>query len=226
MAVYDHEEQEQLEELKAWWRLHGNLVTAIVVALALLVVAWQGWNWWQRKQAVEASNLYAAVQRATAQHDAKRARDLAGELIDKYAATTYAPMAAMLSGRAQAEAGDLKNAKVQIQWAADNARDDTLRDLARLRLAVLLIEEKAYDEALKLLMAEPATASFAARFNDLRGDVLALQGKPAEAKAAYETAIGKLAPKTDDGPATARRDPYKEMVQSKLDAAIPAGAGK
>lgn len=226
MAVYDHEEQEQLEELKAWWKLHGNLVTAIVVALALAVVAWQGWNWWQRKQSGEASNIYAAVQRATAQHDAKRARDLAGELIDKYTSTTYAPMAAMLSARAQAEAGDLKNARVQLQWAADNARDDALRDLARLRLAVLLVEEKSYDEAVKLLAAEPASASFAARFNDLRGDVLALQGKPAEARAAYEAAIAKLAPKTDDGAAKVRRDPYQEMVQSKLEAAAPGGAAK
>jgi len=226
MAVYDHEEQEQLEELKTWWKLHGNLVTSIVVALALMVVAWQGWNWWQRKQAGEAANIYASVQRATAQHDAKRARDLAGELIDKYSTTTYAPMAAMLSGRAQAEAGDLKNAKVQLQWAAENAKDDALRDLARLRLAVLLVEEKNYDDAVKQLTAEPSSASFAARFNDLRGDVLALQGKSAEAKAAYEAAINNLTAKADDAASKTRRDPYKEMVQSKLEAAGSIGAGK
>jgi predicted negative regulator of RcsB-dependent stress response len=135
-------------------------------------------------------------------------------------------MAAMLSGRAQAEAGDLKNAKVQLQWAAENAKDDALRDLARLRLAVLLVEEKNYDDAVKQLTAEPSSASFAARFNDLRGDVLALQGKSAEAKAAYEAAINNLTAKADDAASKTRRDPYKEMVQSKLEAAGSIGAGK
>ena len=51
MATHlDLEEQEQLDELKTWWKVYGNLVTAIVVALALAVLAWQGWNWWQRQQ--------------------------------------------------------------------------------------------------------------------------------------------------------------------------------
>lgn len=223
MAVYDHEEQEQLEELKAWWKLHGNLVTAVIVVLALAALAWQGWNWWQRKASAEAAALYAGVQRAATQHDAKRARDLAGELIEKYSTTTYAPMAAMISSRAQVDAGDIKNARVQLQWAVDNAKDDALRDLARLRLAVVLLDEKAYDDALKLLAAEPATASFASRFNELRGDVLAMQGKQAEARAAYEAALAKLAAKVGAGD-TPRQDPYKEMLQTKLEAATAGGA--
>jgi predicted negative regulator of RcsB-dependent stress response len=233
MAVYDHEEQEQLEELKAWWKQYGNLVTVVVVALALAVLAWQGWNWWQRQQSGEASALYAGVQRAAAQNDAKRARELAGELIDKYATTSYAPMAAMLSGRVQAAAGDLKNAKAQLQWAAENAKDDTLRDLARLRFAVVLIDEKAYDEAMKQLGAEPSAASFASRFNELRGDVLAMQGKQVEARAAYEAALAKLAPKvgvTEGNPlgngGMPRQDPYKDVLQTKLEAAASVGAAK
>ncbi len=226
MAVYDHEEQEQLEELKTWWKQHGNLVTAIVVALALAVVAWQGWNWWQRQQSTEAAALYAAAQRAAAQSDAKRTRELAGELIGKYSGTSYAAMAAILSGRAQAEAGDLKNARAQLLWAAENAKDDALRDLARLRLAVVLMEDNAYDDALKQLAAEPATPGFAARFNELRGDVLAMQGKHAEAKAAYAAALNKLTEKVGAGNTAARPDPYKDVVQSKLDAAAPVGSAK
>lgn len=225
MAVYDHEEQEQLEELKAWWKLHGNLVTAVIVALALVVLAWQGWNWWQRKQSGDAAALYVGVQRAAAQNDAKRTRDLAGELIEKYSTTTYAPMAAMVSSRTQVDAGDLKNARVQLQWAVDNAKDDALRDLARLRLAVVMLDEKAYDDALKLLAAEPASPSFASRYNELRGDVLAMQGKHAEAKAAYAAALDKLAAKVGDG-GTPRQDPYKDMLQTKLEANSPAGATK
>jgi predicted negative regulator of RcsB-dependent stress response len=132
MATYDLEEQEQLDELKTWWKMYGNIVTGILVALALAVAGWQGWNWWQRQQAAQASAVFSALQAATAQRDAKRARELAGELIDKYSVTSYAGMGALLSARAQVDAGDAKSARVQLAWAAENARDPGLRDLARL----------------------------------------------------------------------------------------------
>ncbi|MDP2792824.1 MAG: tetratricopeptide repeat protein [Sulfurisoma sp.] len=235
MAVYDLEEQEQLDELKTWWKLHGNLVTAVVVAVAAAALAWQGWNWWQRQQTAEASALYMGVQQAAARNDAKRARELAGELIDKYSLTAYAGMAAMLSGRAQFDAGDIKTAKAQLQWAAENAKDEALRDLARLRLATVLLDEKAYDEAMKQLAAEPAAASFAPRFSEARGDVLVAQGKPAEAKAAYEAALARLAqkvgvtegnPRGTGGTAARQQAPYKDMLQAKLDALGTTGGAK
>ena len=90
MAAYDLEEQEQLDELKTWWKLHGNLVTNILLAIALVAAAWQGWNWWQRQQSAQASAVFSALQTAAMQRDAKRVRELAGELVDKYSITDYA----------------------------------------------------------------------------------------------------------------------------------------
>jgi predicted negative regulator of RcsB-dependent stress response len=224
MAAYDLEEQEQLDELKTWWKMYGNLVTGILTVAALAVLAWQGWNWWQRTQAAQASALYGGVQAAVAQKDAKRARELAGELIDKFSGTTYAGLAALMSAKAQAEGGDIKSARAQLAWAADSVKDDGIRDLARLRLAAVLLDEKAYDEALAKLAAEPLPA-FAPRFNELRGDILATQGKTVEARSAYETALAKLDPMTKDGSTEARaHGPYREMLQAKLDA-ISAGKG-
>ena len=216
MAAYDLEEQEQLDELKTWWKMYGNLVTGILVAVALAVVAWQGWNWWQRQQSVQASALFSGLQTAVAQKDAKRARELAGELIDKYSATAYAGMGALLAARAQVDAGDAKNARVQLAWAAENAKDAGLRELARLRLAAVLLDEKAYDEALKQLAAEPA-AAFAPRFAELRGDILAGQGKTAEARTAYDAALAKLETPAK-GDETTQRGGYAEVVQAKRDA--------
>lgn len=221
MAAYDLEEQEQLDELKTWWKMYGNLVTGILVALALAAVGWQGWNWWQRQQSAQASALYSGVQTAVMQKDAKRARELAGELIEKYSATSYAGMGAMLAARVQADTGDVKNARVQLAWAAENARDPGLRELARLRLAGLMLDEKAYDEALKQLAAEPAT-SFGPRFAELRGDILAAQGKNAEALAAYDGALAKFDALAKDDEAR-QRSGYRDVVQTKRDA---LGAGK
>lgn len=220
MATFDLDEQEQIDELKTWWKMHGNLVTAVVVAVSLAVVGWQGWNWWQRKQSAEASVIFSAMQQAAATKDAKRARDLAGELIDKYSATAYAGMAALLSAKVQAEGGDPKTARAQFAWAAENAKDDALRDLAHLRLAAMLLDDKAYDDALKQLAAEPAPA-FAPRFAELKGDVFVAQGKKAEAKAAYESALAKLdALAKDDG---AKHAAYRDILQAKFEA---AGSGK
>jgi predicted negative regulator of RcsB-dependent stress response len=217
MATYDLEEQEQLDELKTWWKMHGNLVTSIVTVVAVAVLAWQGWNWWQRNQAAQASSLYGGVQLAIAQKDPKRARELAGELIDKYSMTTYAGLAALLSAKAQADGGDSKSARAQLAWAADNARDDGLRDLARLRLAVATLDDNAGDEAIKHLGREPV-APLVPRFNELRGDILATQGKVAEARAAYDAAIAKLdsAPVADIGVAEVQAS-YREMLQGKRD---------
>ena len=215
MATYDLEEQEQLDELKTWWKMYGNLVTGILVVVALAVAGWQGWNWWQRQQSAQASAIFSSLQTAAAQKDAKRARELAGELIDKYSITAYAGMGALLGARAQIDAGDAKNARVQLAWAAENAKDPGLRELARLRLAAVMLDEKAYDEAIKQLAVEPA-AAFAPRFAELRGDIFVAQGKTAEARNSYDLALAKFDVLAKDDEAR-QRGGYKEVVQAKRD---------
>ncbi|MDP3036438.1 MAG: tetratricopeptide repeat protein, partial [Rhodocyclaceae bacterium] len=204
MATYDLEEQEQIEELKTWWKLHGTWITAVVVALAVGVVGWQGWQWWQRGQATQAGQLYGELQQSLVQQDAKRVRLLAGELIDKHAGTAYAGMAAMLSGKVLVDVGDLKSAQAQFGWAAEHAKDPGLRDLARLRQAIVLAEEGNHDAALQRLAVPPAP-TFKMRYLEVRGDILMAQGKPAEARAAYDEAL-KLLP--DD----AATSPYREIL--------------
>lgn len=216
MATYDLQEQEQIEELKTWWKMHGNLITAVVVALAVGVVGWQGWQWWQRNEAAQAGQLYGGLQQALAQQDVKRVRLLAGELIEKHAGTAYAGLAAMLSGKALAESGDLKSAQAQFGWAAENARDPALRDVARLRQAILLADDQAYDEALKLLAVPPAP-TLMARYLEVRGDILATQGKTAEARTAYDEALKAFDAARQGGDMPP--GPYRDILQSKRDAA-------
>jgi len=215
MATYDLEEQEKLDELKTWWKLHGNLITNMLLVVALVAAGWQGWNWWQRKQATQASAVFHALQTAVTQRDAKRVRDLAGELVDKYSVTEYAAMGALLAARAQAEAGDPKSARVQLTWVAENAKDPGLRDVARLRLATVLLDEKAYDEALKQLSATPL-AAFQPRFAELRGDILAAQGKASDARGAYDAALTQIETLAKDDPGRLRGG-YKEILQAKRD---------
>ncbi len=188
MAAYDLEEQEQISALKAWWDQYGTLVTVLALAAALSSFAWQGWRWYQNKQGTEASAIYFAVQQAADAEDAQKARENAGRLIEQYGGSVYAQMGAMLSAGVQFRKGELDNAKAQLEWAVDKGSDPALRDLARLRLAVVQLQQGQADQALARLQAAPLPA-YKARFDDLRGDLLAAQGKTAEARAAYQAVI-------------------------------------
>lgn len=205
--AYDLEEQEKLDELKSWWKQHGTLVIAATTAALLTVAAFQGWTWYKRSQAVGAVTLYEQMEQAERAADHKKVRDIAAQIVDKYGSTAYATMAGLASAKAAFIAGDLAAAKAQLKWVIDNTREDEIKDVARLRLAGVLLDEKNHDEGLKLLDTKPAD-SMAGLYADLRGDILAAQGKHAEARAAYQLALDK----SEAG------STYRATIQLKLDA--------
>ena len=204
----DLEEQEQVAELKAWWRQHGNLIVGAVLACAVAFAAWQGWRWYQASQAAQAAGLYEALAKAAQAGDAKALRDAGGSLIESYPRTLYAAMGALVSARFHFDRNDLKAAKTQLQWVIDRSPSDDFKDLARLRLGAILLDEKAYDEALKVLDAKHG-AAYEAQFAALRGDVLVAKGQTAEARTAYQSAIDKAA--KDQGT-------FRESVRMRLEA--------
>jgi len=206
---YDLQEQEQLDAFKAWWRINGNRVTAAATVVLVAVLAYQGWTWYSIRQAAAASVLYEEFERAAASKDPKdavKARDLAGSLIDQHGSTVYAAMAALREAKSNIDAGDLKTAKAQLTWATEQAAPKELALLARVRLAGILLDEKAYDQALQVLGTNVPDA-FASEFADRRGDVYAAQGKLADARAAYTEALSK-----------AGAQPLRGLIQMKLDA--------
>src|SRR5262249_38092479 len=138
------------------------------LVVATLVAAAAGWKLWQDKQKGAAATLYQQMQTEAEKRDAKAVRDLSAQLADSYAGTAYAGMGGLISAKVQSDAGDDKNAKAQLAWVAEKAGDAAMRDLARLRLAALLLDDKAYDEALAQLNHEPQ-AGFAARFAEMKG---------------------------------------------------------
>lgn len=190
MAAYDLQEQEQLAELKAWWKQYGNLVLGTITAVLLAYAGWNGWTWYQRSQSLEAAAVYETLQQAARMGDTKAAGDAAGTILEKYSGTAYAPLAALVSAKMHYQAGNLKTARAQLQWVIDRARQEEVQAVARLRLAVVLLDENAHDEALKLVAGKPA-AGFEALFSSMRGDILLAQKKPADARSAYKEAIEK-----------------------------------
>ncbi|MGM9481203.1 YfgM family protein [Roseateles sp. NT4] len=205
-AHLDLEEQEQLEQLKAFWKRWGNLITWVLTAVLAAFAAWQGWNWYQRDQAAKASAMYDEFDRALTAQDLDKAAIAAGDLKARYAGTGYAAQAGLQVAKLQQDKGKLDDAKQSLNWVAEQgAEGGAYRDVARLRLAGLQLDAKAYDEAAKTLDAVKST-EFAALVADRRGDLLLLQDKRDAAKAEYQKALAGLE-KTQD---------YRRIVEAKL----------
>ena len=205
MQNLDLEEQEKLDALRAWWKENARLIVLVVAAAAIAVAGTNGWRWYQRQQSLEAGALYDTLAKAVRAGDAKALRDAGGALTERYAGTLYASMGALAAADFHFDRGELQSAKAQLQWVLERSPAEDFRDIARLRLGALLLDEKALDEALQLLEAQPQEA-YAAQFAALRGDLLVAKGQPAQARAAYQLALEKAS------------GPFRDSVQMRLDA--------
>ena len=207
MATYDLEEQEKIDGLKSWWEMYGTVVIVVVATLVASVVGTQVWNRYQKQQVEQAAELYASLQQIDESDDPKKISDAAHLLIEGFPSSGYAPRAAMASARASLEAGDKQAARTRLQWAMDHTKENELKDLVRLRLAGLLLDEKKYDEALKLVESKHSE-SFSSLYSDRKGDILTASGKVPEARVAYQLALDR----------TNAESAYHNIIQMKLDA--------
>jgi predicted negative regulator of RcsB-dependent stress response len=205
--AFDLEEQEQIAELKQFWKQYGRLIVTVATAALLAFAAMQGWRYYQKVQSQQASALFTKFAEAVRKNDVKDIRELGQQVMDRFGSTAYGPTAALLLAKTNFENGEPASAAAELQWAIDHAKDAETAELARLRLAGIRLDEKKYDEALKLLETKhsPAVETL---YADLRGDVMLAQGKTAEARAAYKAAIEKSLPNST----------YRSVVQIKLDA--------
>ncbi|MGH8679149.1 MAG: YfgM family protein [Burkholderiales bacterium] len=205
--MYDLEEQEQIAALKAFWAEYGRMIIAGVAAFVIGVSGVQGWRYYQRTNAEQASSLYGKLETAVNKGDTTEIRSAGTEILSRYSATPYAAMAALVMAKTEYDDGKADAAAKQLEWALEHAKSDEVRSMARLRLAGVLLDQKKYDDAIKLLEAK-VSDSFVALYADMRGDVLVAQGKNADARAAYQQALDK----------TVHGNPWRGVVQLKLDA--------
>ncbi len=208
----DAEELEQISAFKAWVEEYGNwIVAASLIVVAVAAGNW-GWRWYAQREAAAAAAAYEQYTQALANKDAPKARDLAAALTQQHAGSAYASFAALAQARSSLEAGDATAAKAQLRWVMEKSPSKELAALARIRLAGVLLDDKAYDEGLGLLQADvpPALAAEAA---DRRGDLLLAQGKKADARGAYAKALEQIG----------TQNPLRPVIQSKFDALPPAG---
>ncbi|MDT8998517.1 tetratricopeptide repeat protein [Paucibacter sp. APW11] len=201
----DLEEQEQLEELKAFWKRYGNLITWVLTLALAAYAGWTGWNYWQQQQAVKAAAMFDELERVAKAGELDKLNGLFSELKQRYPGTAYAAQAALLTAKLQHEKAQADAARATLGWVAENASEPPYRDIARLRLAGLQTEAKQYDEAAKTLDAVKSS-ELAALVADRRGDLALAQGKPDQAKAEFLKAYAGIE-KTQN---------YRILIEAKL----------
>ncbi|MFZ3160078.1 MAG: tetratricopeptide repeat protein [Rhodoferax sp.] len=203
----DLEEQEQLDQIKHFWKRYGNAITWVLMVVMGAFASWNFYHYWQRSQAQQAAALFDEVDRAVLAADAVRMERVFSDMKDKFSGTTYAQQSGLLVARQYVKLGKPEAAKSALTWVAEQSSDAGYQSLARLRLAAISMESKHFDEALKLLnMSYPA--SFEALVADRKGDVFMLQGEKAKALAEYDKAYRLFDPRTE----------YRRLVEVKLNA--------
>lgn len=201
MATLDLQEQEQLDNLKAFWGKWGTLISSLVTLVLLAFAGWNGWNWYQRDQGLKASVAYEYVEQAVEANDLDKAQRLVAEMQTRFAGASYTAQAALLV----AQAAPADKALPLLQWVADKGKPADLSDLGKLRLAGLHLEAKRLPEALAALDGIKSPA-FAALVADRRGDIATLQKDLAKAREQYSLAYQTMAAEL----------PYRRLIEAKL----------
>ena len=203
----DLEEQEQLDQLKHFWKQYGNAITWVLIVVLGAVASWNGYHAWQRSQAVQAAAMFDEVEKVVRSGDAQKAERAFVDMKERFAKAIYTQQAGLLVAKMAYEAGKVDIAKSTLGWVADNASDPGYASMAKLRLSAVLIEAKAYDDALKIL-GNGIADEFAALAADRKGDIYSLQEKKTEAKAEYLKAYKAFEVQSE----------YRRLVGVKLNA--------
>ncbi len=201
----DLDEQEQIATIQYFWRRYGKWIAVVLVIVAAIQVGWVAWNNWQSSQAQKSAVLFDELSKAVGAGDVAKTDRVFADMKDQFGATSYTAQAALLAARMNYAKGNVDAAKAPLQWLIDSSADSAYKDVARLRLAGVLLEAKQYDPAIQLLRSG-MSKSFESLALDRIGDAYFLQNKMDEAKANYLKAYNAL-PATND---------YRRMIDVKL----------
>ncbi len=187
MAEYETEEQ-QVEALKEWWKQNGLAVIGGAVLGISALVGWRGWNWYQEKQATEASDIFAVVQEAANKNDVNTLQEKTKMLRDNYSSTPYASLAVLHQAKNQIEQDENTAAEESLRWVLGYSKQDAVQNITRIRLARFLLAENKVDEA-QAIISNGMSDAYKSLADEIRGDIFVAKGEIEQAKEAYDQAM-------------------------------------
>lgn len=204
---FDLEEQEQLDQLKHFWKQYGNLITGLLIVVLGAFAAWNGYQYWQKRTATQASVMFEEVDKVLRSGDLALGERVFGDMKERFPSTVYTQQAGLSLAKLAYQGEKMDLAKSTLTWVAASSADAAYAAVAKLRLAGMHIEAKEFDQASKVL-ADAYPVAFTALVADKKGDLLLAQGKAAEAVAEYQKAWSGLDARAE----------YRRLVSVKLGA--------
>ncbi|MEH6627112.1 MAG: tetratricopeptide repeat protein [Motiliproteus sp.] len=206
-------EEEQVEAIKSWWKENGSSTVFGIVAAVAIVLGWRGWQDYQTNTAELASaeyqNLIATVvvqpgQELT-EEKRKTAEHLASQLKGDYESLIYSQYAALWLAKSAVEQNDLPKAQTELEWVVAQDSDISIVNVARIRLARVLLAQDKAEQALSQLQNTPQEG-FQASYYEVQGDIYLAMGRHQDARTAFNKALASpsgeqraiLAMKLDD----------------------------
>ncbi|SNX29513.1 Putative negative regulator of RcsB-dependent stress response [Polynucleobacter meluiroseus] len=210
----DLEEQEQLDQFKAFWQKYRNLITGVLTALLLTYAAYSAYQWWSNSQALAASQLYETMISAINKGDKDQAFLAANDMQKDFSRTPYAAMASLVAAKLASDAGDGAQEMTYLRWTAQHASNHGYQALAKLRLISQLTDQGSAADLAEadVMLKEKPVKGFEALWLERRGDWYLAQKNTQEARSSYEAAWQQLN-QTKEFPEEARR-----LLKVKLDA--------
>jgi predicted negative regulator of RcsB-dependent stress response len=210
----DLEQQEQLDAIKGFWSENKKSIVPLVALLLIAASSYNGWNWWQNRQAVKASEALTAMESALGEQSLEKARAAYKALSSDFRSSTQAALGGLQMAKALAVAGELAEARTVLQQVVDHSASE-FAWMARIRLAGVMLDENNAKAALDTLSGKPPK-EFAALVEDRKGDAHAALGNKEDARSAWKTAADGL-------PAAS---PSRELIMRKLQTLDAFGSAK
>ena len=210
----DLEQQEQLDAIKGFWSENKKWIVPLVALLLIAASSYNGWNWWQNRQALKASEALTAMESALGEQSLEKARAAYKALSSDFRSSTQAALGGLQMAKALAVAGELAEARTVLQQVVDHSASE-FAWMARIRLAGVMLDENNAKAALDTLSGKPPK-EFAALVEDRKGDAHAALGNKEDARSAWKTAADGL-------PAAS---PSRELIMRKLQTLDAFGSAK
>lgn len=213
MDIYASDE-EKAEAIKQWWRDNGRSVVAGVVLGVAAIFGFRYWMNYQQVQTEQAAVMYQQASIQLNQTEVAEAEATVDMLMQDYGASTYAVFAALEMAQNKLAAGDAEAAADYLNWVSEEAKLESHRALARLRLARVYFSQDKMDEALAVIETAESQA-FGSLFSELKGDIKLAQGDTSAAEMAYQAALAQVSP----------GEPRQALLEIKLDDVASAHEG-
>ena len=189
--AYDLEEQESLEELKAWWSKWGTPIMAAVTLVCLIFAGFNGYKWYQKREAQNAAVAYQAFQNAIYTNaKTEEIVEISNQIKKEFTSTVYASLTGLQIARYYSSQNEKQKAADELLWVLNTGKRPEFDTLSRMRLATVYLDLGQAEKAKEVLEAAKPSVGEKGYVEDRLGDVWYTLGEMDKARSAWQAAAG------------------------------------